>query len=125
MSQAELAACYAAADLLVLPSRLRSEAFGLVLLEAMAAGLPVISTELGTGTSFVNADGETGLVVPPANPAALAGAISRLLANPEQRREMGQQARVRVAAEFSAEAMVESILDVYRQVLAPPRVGSD
>ncbi len=123
LSQAELAACYAAADLLVLPSRLRSEAFGLALVEAMAAGLPVISTELGTGTSWVNTHGETGLVVPSADPAALAGAISQLLAAPERRREMGQAARSRVVAEFSAEAMVESILEVYRQVLAESPVS--
>ncbi len=118
LSRAELAACYAAADLLVLPSRLRSEAFGLVLVEAMAAGLPVISTEVGTGTSWVNVDGETGLVVPPADPAALAGAIARLLADPERRREMGRAARTRASARFSAETMVENVLDVYRQAVA-------
>ncbi len=123
LSRAELAACYVAADLLVLPSRLRSEAFGLVLVEAMAAGLPVISTELGTGTSWVNLDGESGLVVPPADPAALAAAISRLLADPERRRRMGQAARARVVAEFSAELMVERVLEVYRQVLAEKPVS--
>jgi len=61
-----------------LPSIAKSEAFGLVLLEAMAWGKPVISTELGTGTSFVNQDGITGFVVPPKNSQVLAQAIKKL-----------------------------------------------
>ncbi len=72
--------------LFVLPATHRSEAFGMVLLEAMAAGLPLVTTELGTGTSWVNQEGVTGRVVPPGDPVALAGAINALLAAPAQAR---------------------------------------
>ena len=74
-----LAALYKGARCLVLPSTNRAEAFGMVLGEALACGTPVISTELGTGTSFVNQDGRTGFVVPPGDTNALAGHIKQLL----------------------------------------------
>jgi rhamnosyl/mannosyltransferase len=117
MPQELLPAHYAAADVLVLPSSHRSEAYGLVLLEAMACGTPVISTELQTGTSFVNLAGETGLVVPPRDPQALADALRACLSDPAARRRMGQSGRRRVAAEFRVERMVERVIDVYRDAL--------
>ena len=117
VSEAALLRCYRAADLFVLPATSRAEAFGTVLLEAMAAGLPVISTELGTGTSWVNVDGVTGRVVPAGDPAALASAIKQLLDEPEALRRMGQAARARVEAEFNLEVMVQRVEDVYRQAL--------
>lgn len=107
-----LAARYAS-DLFVLPSINRAEAFGIVQLEAMACGLPVISTELGTGTSYVNRQGETGLVVPPAAPDALASAISGLLADPARRARMGAAGRQRVRREFSSEAMIQNTIAFY------------
>lgn len=113
----ELPACYAEADLFVLPSTVRAEAFGTVLLEAMAMALPVISTELGTGTSWVNQDGVTGRVVPPNDPDALAQAIRELLSDPERRRRMGKAARERVEAEFSLPLMVRRIEAIYERVL--------
>lgn len=113
----KLAALYAS-ECFVLPSVNRAEAFGIVLIEAMACGLPLISTELGTGTSFVNQHEVTGLVVPPSDPAALAAAIRRLLADPTRRAEMAAAARVRVAAEFSREVMVQRILDLYHEALS-------
>ncbi len=117
MPQDLLPAYYAAADLLVLPSSHRSEAYGLVLLEAMACGTPVISTELSTGTSFVNLSGETGLVVPPRDPQALADAIRTCLADPAARARMGERGRRRVEDEFRVERMVERVIGVYEDAL--------
>jgi glycosyltransferase involved in cell wall biosynthesis len=114
---AELPAYYQAADVFVLPASQRSEAFGLVQLEAMAAGTPVVSTELGTGTSFVNRDGETGLVVPPRDSQALVRALRRLLAQPELRRQMGERGRQRVLGRFTVDRMVDDIIDVYESIL--------
>jgi glycosyltransferase involved in cell wall biosynthesis len=114
---AELPAYYAACDIFVLPSSERSEAFGLVQLEAMAAGKPVVSTELGTGTSFVNADGETGLVVPARDARALAAAITRLIDEPALRARMGAAGRARVLREFTAEKMVDQIMAVYDNLI--------
>jgi len=108
---------YAACDIFVLPSSERSEAFGVVQLEAMAAGKPVICTELGTGTSFVNVHGETGLVVPPRAPRALASAIAQLSSDATLRARLGAAGRARVRAEFTLDKMVTRILQVYEQVL--------
>lgn len=113
----ELPAYYAAADLVALPSCERSEAFGLVLLEAMAAGRAVVGTELGTGTSFVNQHNETGLVVPPGDAPALAAAINSLLLEPERRRQFGASGRRRVFDQFHVDAMVDRTVEIYREVL--------
>lgn len=117
VSDADLPAYYAAADIFVLPASERSEAFGTVQLEAMAAGKPVICTELGTGTSFVNIHEETGLVVPARDAHALAAAIHRLLADPALRVRMGTAGRARVQSEFTLEKMVERVMEVYQAVL--------
>ena len=118
LDNAGLLAHYRAADVAVLPSILAAEAFGLVLIEAMASGLPVVSTELGTGTSFVNQHGETGLVVLPGDAGALAEALNHLLGNPELRQRMGQAGIRRVRDVFSADRMVATVLDVYRETIA-------
>ena len=112
---------YAAADLFVLPATSRAEAMGLVLVEAMAAGLPVISTELGTGTSVVNRHGETGFVVPPGDAHALAKAIHTLVTDASLREGMGRAAREHARREFSADVMAERILHLYERVLAQSR----
>jgi len=106
-----------ACDLFVLPSIFRSEAFGIVLLEAMACGKPVVSTELGTGTSFVNQHGKTGLVVPPNDAKALADAINYLFAQPELRERFGKAARERVETYFCLDKMVEDVIRTYEDVL--------
>ncbi|MGH2542567.1 MAG: glycosyltransferase, partial [Ardenticatenaceae bacterium] len=103
--------------LFVLPATHRSEAFGLVLVEAMAAGLPLVTTELGTGTSWVNRHGETGYVVPPNDPSVLAAALDELLASPERLAAMGAAARQR-AADFDISLMVDRIEDVYHKIKA-------
>lgn len=118
VSNADLPGLYASADLFVLPANARSEAFGIVLLEAMAAGLACITTELGTGTSFVVQDGDTGLVVPPQDPPALASAVNRLLANPALRCQMGENGRKRVWDEFTIGRIVQEIESIYHDVLA-------
>ena len=115
---AELPAVYAAGDVFVLPAVARSEAFGIVLLEAMAAGLPCVSTELGTGTSWVNQDGITGRVLPPGEPALLAAVLGELLADEGLRERMGRSARARVESELTAARLVERVMQVYAEVRA-------
>lgn len=113
----DLPGWYAAADVLVLPATMRSEAFGTVLLEAMAAGLPCVTTELGTGTSFVVQHGKTGFVVPPADVQALAQALSRLLTEAGLRYRMGQAGRDRVMEFFTLDRLVERLEQVYHSII--------
>lgn len=108
-----LSLCYG----LVFPSHLRSEAFGISLLEAAMFGKPLISCEIGTGTTYINIAGETGLVVPPADPAALAQAMRSLWEQPVMAAEMGRRAQERFEALFTAEAMVSSYAGLYRELL--------
>jgi rhamnosyl/mannosyltransferase len=113
----ELAGYYEACDVFVLPCSERSEAFGAVQLEAMAAGKPVVSCDVNTGVAWVNQNEITGLVVPPKSSEALAGAIMRLLEDEALCRRMGGAARARVEKEFSVERMVEQVLAVYEHAL--------
>ncbi|MBU0703846.1 MAG: glycosyltransferase [Chloroflexi bacterium] len=113
----DLPGYYRAAHIFVLPANARAEAFGTVLLEAMASGLPCITTEVGTGTSWVVQDGVTGLVAPPRDPQALAEAIRSLLDDPQRRAEMGRAARARVEAEFTLERMIARVQAVYEKAL--------
>lgn len=101
---------------LVLPSHLRSEAFGMVLVEAAMLGKPMISCELGTGTSFVNAHAETGFVVPPDSPRALSVAMNGLLADDELTAKMGCAARSRYERMFSGEALGLGYSQLFRDV---------
>lgn len=114
---ADLPACYAACDVFVFPSSERSEAYGLVQVEAMFAGKPVVATELGTGTTFITQAGVTGLVVPPRQPEPLAAALNRLIAEPALRARLGAAGRERALREFTAEAMVERVERVYEIAL--------
>jgi len=107
----------AAAAIGLLPSSTETEAFGLAMVEYMAAGLPVISTELGTGTSYVNQDGVTGLIVPANDSRALAAGIGRLLANPGLRTQMGAAGRTRVRENFTTDVMVRGMERVYAEAL--------
>lgn len=116
-SDEELPALYQAASVFVLPSHLRAEAFGIVQLEAQAAGLPIVCTELGTGTSYITQHGKTGFVVPPADPSALARALDVLLANPQLAHHMGQAGQQRANTEFSHTQMVQRKEQIYHDVL--------
>jgi len=105
---------YSAADVFVLPSIDRGEAFGLVVVEAMACGVPVVTTELGTGTSFHNIDGVTGRVVPPKNEKALANAIAEIC---EYEYKYDPQVIRKRAEEFSAERFDQRIKEVLEKVV--------
>ena len=113
----ELVAWYHAADVFALPSTARSEAFGLVQLEAHATGTPVVSTTLTTGVPFANQDGETGLTVPPGDVEALAEALRTLVTDVELRTDLGHRALERVRTGFTIERMVDDTLAVYREAL--------
>lgn len=112
-----LAARYAA-QLFLLPSTNRAEALGIVQLEAMACRLPVICTELGTGTSYVNRHEETGLVVPPNDFRALSSAINRLLADANLRSQMGAAGAKRVRDEFALPMMIRKTVSLYNEALS-------
>jgi glycosyltransferase involved in cell wall biosynthesis len=112
-----LLAYYHAAALFVLASVARSEAFGLVQIEAMAAGLPVINTSLDSGVPLVSVHEETGLTVPPAEPQALASAINRLLDDSNLRQKFGQAAVLRARREFTLDTMLQRTLHLYRHIM--------
>lgn len=107
-----LTLCYS----VLFPSHLRSEAFGISLLEGAMYGKPMISSEIGTGTTFINIGNETGLVVPPSDPVALRQAMQYLWEHPEQTAEMGQRAEERYWKYFTADQMVRSYVDLYRDL---------
>lgn len=105
--------CYA----VTFPSHLRSEAFGISLLEGAMYGKPLISSEIGTGTTYINIDGETGLVVPPSDPSALRHAMKTLWDNPELASQMGQHAQRRYERLFTSERMTQAYVELYRNVI--------
>jgi glycosyltransferase involved in cell wall biosynthesis len=110
---------YLASDVFVLPSVVRSEAFGIVQLEAMAARLPVVNTKLNSGVPYVSRHLETGLTVEPGDVAALSDALNRLLEHGMERKRFGEAARARVEQNFSAPTMTRRHLDLYAQLTKP------
>lgn len=101
----------------VFPSTERSEAFGVSLLEAAMMGKPMISTSLGTGTSYVNEHQSTGIVVPPNDAQAFRAAMTDLWEHPETAACMGQAAEERHAALFTGQKMIEKYAELYRRSL--------
>ncbi|QIZ71980.1 glycosyltransferase family 1 protein [Oxynema aestuarii AP17] len=106
---------YAAADVSVVPSHY--EPFGLVAIEAMASGTPVIASDVG-GLQFTVKSEETGLLCPPKDDGAFAEAIDRILGDREWRDRLGQAARARVEAKFSWDGVASQLSDLYNRVLA-------
>jgi glycosyltransferase involved in cell wall biosynthesis len=114
-----LAPYYLAADAFWFPSNARSEAFGIVQVEAMASGCPVINTHIPhSGVSWVSPHEETGLTVPVDDPLALAAAANRLLTEPGLRDRLAAAARARAIQEFDHRTMAERSLAIYRGILA-------
>lgn len=106
-------ALYSLCKAVVMPSHLRSEAFGISLVEGALFGKPLISTEMGTGTSFINENNVTGFTVPPADASALKQAIEKLMNNAELCAQMGRAARARYENLFTAEKMGQKYFEVY------------
>jgi glycosyltransferase involved in cell wall biosynthesis len=105
--------CYA----VLFPSHLRSEAFGISLLEGAMFGKPLISSEIGTGTTYINIAGETGLVVPPSDPLALRQAMQYLWTHTEDAARMGLCAEQRYWKHFTAAQMSESYVNAYADAI--------
>lgn len=114
VSEDELYQQFADCDVFVLPSVMRSEAFGLVQIEAMAFGKPVINTKLPSGVPYVSLDGITGLTVRPGEADALADAMNWMVEHPVERLEMGIQARKRMKQEYRMETMLERVRKLYQ-----------
>lgn len=121
ITQADKVAALHACRLLVLPSTHRSEAFGLVQLEAMAAGRAVISARIDSGVPFVNLDGETGRVVTPGDAEDLASAMRALLDDEPLCRRLGEAGRRRVLSVFTRDRMVRECAALYGDLLGHPR----
>jgi len=116
VSDAVLALHLAAASIFVLPSTNRAEAFGISLLEAQAAELPVIATDVGTGTTEAFLPGLSGRLIPPGDPDALAAAISELLAQPSLRDQMGKAGRKRVQDHNSFQSLARRLGPIYEDL---------
>ncbi len=113
-----LGSFYTACDVFCLPSVRKTEAFGLVQLEAMYSGRPVVSTDIpGSGVSWVNRHGSTGLVVPPADPQALSEALNKLLVDDELRLKCGVEGEKRFNKEFKAGVIAGKMLQTYEHIL--------
>lgn len=111
-----LKSCYG----IVFPSHLRSEAFGISLLEGAMCQKPLISSEIGTGTTFINIDNVTGLVVPPSDANALRRAMDKLWNDPALAAKFGKNASDRFDAMFTSQQMVEKYSEIYKGLLVDP-----
>jgi glycosyltransferase involved in cell wall biosynthesis len=114
-SQSDMAAHYASLDILVSASR--HEGLPMAMLEGMASGLPVLATKVGAVPQVV-VDGQTGILVPPGSPEALAEGLAWMLRDAPLRERFGRAGQDRVRNEFSAERMAREYLSVYRRALS-------
>ena len=117
----QVKACLRDCDFLAFPSVANSEGFGLVQLEAMSFGKPVINTSLPTGVPHVSLHEETGLTVPPEDEQALAKAMQRMVDDDAMRMQMGQRAKERVQTEFDLQKTLQQLLDLYCQTMQKGR----
>jgi len=109
--------CYQICDVFVLPSVEPSEAFGIVQLEAMAHGIPVVNTNLPTGVPYVSINGETGFTVPPRDSKALAKAINKILNDERLALRFSENAKKRVQVNFSKDKMLDLIYLLYKEII--------
>lgn len=108
------------ASVFCLPSIDRAEAFGVVLLEAMRYGIPIVSTNIsGSGTGWVNKHGSTGIVVPPADSQALKIAIKTIISAPQQAQRYGQAGKARLENNFKIDQISSQIDYIYQSVITP------
>lgn len=117
IDELDKAALFELCHAFVFPSHLRSESFGISLLEAAMYGKALVSCEIGTGTSYINEHGETGLLVEPASALSLRKALATLMENDAVIARMGQAARQRYEALFTQEKMVERVVELYSNTL--------
>jgi len=117
LTEEELDSAFNECDFFVLPSVERSEAFGMVQLEAMLRSKPIINTNIGTAVSFVSIDGVTGFTVEPKDSKAMAKAMQKLIDDKELREELGRNACQRVYDQFTSQKMVNSIYELYKNLL--------
>ncbi len=114
-SNEDLGNYYKAASAFALPSIYKSEAFGIVLIESMACGTPLVTTEIGTGTSWVNKDGTTGFVVPPKDSLALSQALKKILENDNLRKDFSENCLKMTASVFTISKFKKEIVGAYTQ----------
>ena len=119
LSDAALHALFSSAQLYCMPSTYRAEAFGVVLLEAMAYGVPIVATEIpGSAVPWVNAHGVSGVNVPVNDPEALAAACNDILASSEKHTMFAHGARQRFVSEFTEEESVRKMMSAYERLIA-------
>lgn len=118
LGNSEARAHFAVCDVFCLPSTVRAEAFGVVLVEAMAKSRPIVATDIpGSGVPWVNLHGVSGLNVPVSDPVSMAAALDRLINDPNLRHELGAGARNRFETMFTSEKMVANAIDLYKDML--------
>lgn len=116
VSDADLPALLHACDVFVFPSVTTNEAFGLVLVEAMACRKPLVACDLKSGVPFVCAHGSNGLICQPRDPSGLAAMVQKILQNPDLASRLGQAGFERAHREFSASVMVSRTLELFAEV---------
>ncbi len=117
ISDVDKSALFTLCTAVIFPSHLRSEAFGVTLLEGAMHGKPLISCEIGTGTSYINQHGITGIVIPPTDPIALNSAMQQLINNKQLCLKMGANSHNRYQTEFTAEKMATGYKELYQKII--------